>query len=118
MGRDGRQELVRAGATVGCAGMEALQLQNPIAAVMEEVPVHGPSASVGELHWKESTGLGRQSKVLPTKVVGTLPKCSSGGALRWAGLRIEWGCGEHGVRWASGGCVEQKGVALSKRELR
>ena len=47
--------------------VESLQLQKSIAAVMRDV---GPQ--LGNLHWKESTGLGKASRVLPEEAMGML----------------------------------------------
>ena len=48
----------------GVPEVEALRLQRTIAAVMRE---GGPQLS--DLHWKESSGLGRESNVLPEEAV-------------------------------------------------
>ena len=67
--------------------VESLQLHKSIAALMREV---GPR--LGDLHWKGSNGLGRESKVLPEEAVGML---GGVGAARTARrLRGPGWCGE------------------------
>ena len=51
----------------GVEKVEALQLQKSIAAVMREV---GPK--LGDLHWREATGMGQKSRVLPAEAAGML----------------------------------------------
>ena len=51
----------------GVRKVEALQLQKSIAAVMREV---GPK--LGDLHWREATGVGQRSRVLPVEAAGML----------------------------------------------
>ena len=70
----------------GVPQVEALQLQKSIAALMREM---GPR--LGDLHWKESTGLGRESKVLPEEAMGMLEAARTARRLREPG----W-CGEKG----------------------
>ena len=96
--------------------MEALQLQKSIAAVVREV---GPK--LGDLHWREATGMGQRSRVLPAETAGMLEaarrakrlKCpgwvGDKGQGRWPVQRLlEWavkeltasrrGCGD-GAGW-------------------
>ena len=70
--------------------VESLQLQKSIATLMREI---GPR--LGELHWKESTGLGRESKVLSEDAVGMLEAARTARGLRDPGWRGEKGQG----RW-------------------
>ena len=70
----------------GVPQVEALHLQRPIAALMREM---GPRLS--DLHWKESTRLGRESKVLPDEALGMLEVARTARRLREPG----W-CGEKG----------------------
>ena len=51
----------------GVGKVEALQLQKSIAVVMREV---GPK--LGDLHWREATGMGQRSRVLPAEAAGML----------------------------------------------
>ena len=51
----------------GVSQVEALQLQKSIAAPMREMVPR-----LGDLHWKESTGLGRESKVLAEEAMSML----------------------------------------------
>ena len=55
----------------------SLQLQKPIAALMRET---GPR--LGGLHWEESIGLGRESKVLPEEAMGMLEAARTARRLR------------------------------------
>ena len=64
--------------------VESLQLQKSIAALVREI-----DPRLGDLHWKESTGLGRESKVLPEEAVGMLEAARTARRLRDPG----W-CGE------------------------
>ena len=66
--------------------MEALQLQKSIASLMRGI---GPG--LGHLHWKESTGLGREGKLLPEEAMGMLEAARTARRLREPG----W-CGEKG----------------------
>ena len=70
----------------GVPQVEALQLQKSIAALMREM---GPR--LGDLHWKESTWMGRESKVLIEEAVGMLEATKTTRRLREPG----W-CGEKG----------------------
>ena len=51
----------------GVPQVEALQLQKPIASLMREM---GPQ--LGDLHWKESTGPGTESRALPEEALSLL----------------------------------------------
>ena len=74
----------------GAPVVGSLQLQKSIAALMREI---GPR--LGDLHWKESTRLGRESKVLPEETMGMLEAARTARRLRDPG----W-CGEKGQeRW-------------------
>ena len=57
--------------------VEALQLQKSIASLMREI---GPR--LGDLDWKESTGLGRESRVLPEEAMGMLEAARTARRLR------------------------------------
>ena len=70
----------------GVPRVEALQLQKSIVALMREM---GPR--LGDLHWKESIGLGRESKVRPGEAMGMLEAARTARRLRELG----W-CGEKG----------------------
>ena len=72
----------------GVLVVESLQLQKSIAALMREF---GPRLGVLGMHWKESTGLGRESKVLLEEAVGMLEAARTARRLREPG----W-CGEKG----------------------
>jgi hypothetical protein len=94
----------------GVPQVEALQLQKSIAALMREM---GPR--LGDLHLKESTGLGRESKVLPEKAMGMLEAAKIARRLREPG----W-CGEKGQgRWQAKKLLEwaAKELATSRRDL-
>ena len=69
----------------GVGKVEALQLQKLIAAVMREV---GPK--LGYLHWREATGMGQKSRVLPAEAAGMLEAARHAKRLRdpgWVGDR-------------------------------
>ena len=70
----------------GVPMVESDQLQKSIAALMREI-----APRLGDLHWKESTGLGMESKVLPEEAVGMLEAARAARRLRDLG----W-CGEKG----------------------
>jgi hypothetical protein len=74
----------------GVGKVEALQLQKSIAAVMREV---GPT--LGDLHWREATGMGQKSRVLPAEAVGMLEAGRHARRLRDPGWRGDRGQG----RW-------------------
>ena len=61
----------------GVPQVEALQLQKSIAALMREM---GPK--LGDLHWKESTGLGKEGRVLPAEAMGMLAAARTARRLR------------------------------------
>ena len=90
--------------------VEALQLQKSIASLMREI---GPR--LGDLHWKESTGLGRESRVLPEEAMGMLEAARTARRLREPG----W-CGEKGQgRWQAKELLEwaAKELTTSRRDL-
>ena len=65
--------------------VEALQLQKSIAAVMREV---GPE--LGDLHWREATGMGKRNRVLPAEAAGMMGAARHAKRLRdpgWVGDR-------------------------------
>ena len=64
----------------GVSQVEALQLQKLIASLMREI---GPR--LGDLHWKGSTGLGRESRVLPEEAMGMLEAARTARRLREPG---------------------------------
>ena len=71
----------------GVRKVEALQLQKSIAAVIREV---GPK--LGDLHWREATGMGQRSRVLrmPVEAAGMLEAARHAKRLRdpgWVGDR-------------------------------
>ena len=70
----------------GVPQVEALQLLKSIAALMREM---GPR--LGDVHWKESTRLGRESKVLPEEATGVLEAARTARRLR----EPDW-CGDKG----------------------
>ena len=94
----------------GVPQVEALQLQKSIAALGREM-----EPRLGDLHWKESTGLGRESKVLPEEAMGMLE------AVRTARRPNEPGwCGEKGQGgWQAKKLLEwaTKDLATSRRDL-
>ena len=90
--------------------VESLQQQKSIAALMREI---GPR--LGDLHWEESTGLGRESKVLPEEAVGMLEAARTASRLRDPG----W-CGEKGQgRWQAKKLLEwaAKELTMSRRDI-
>ena len=90
--------------------VEALQLQKSIASLMREI---GPR--LDDLHWKESTGLGRERRVLPEEAMGMLEAARTAKRLREPG----W-CGEKGqVRWQATELLEWAATELttSRRDL-
>jgi hypothetical protein len=94
----------------GVPQMEALQLQKSIASLMREI---GPR--LGDLHWKESTRLGRESRVLPEEAMGMLEAARTARRLREPG----W-CGEKGQgRWQAKKLLEwaAKELTTSRRDL-
>ena len=95
----------------GVPQVEALQLQKSIAALMREM---GPR--LGDLQWKESTGLGRESKVLSEEAMGMLEAARTARRLREPG----W-CGEKGQgRWQAKKLLgwAAKELATSRRHLK
>ena len=94
----------------GVPQAEALQLQKSIASLMREI---GPK--LGDLHWKESTGLGRESRVLPEEAMGMLEAAREAMRLRKPG----W-CGEKGQgRWSAERLLQWAAneLATSRRDL-
>jgi hypothetical protein len=85
--------------------VESLQLQKSIAAQMREI-----APRLGDLHWEESTGLGRESKVLPEEAVGMLEAARTARRLREPGSG--W-CGEKG----QGGWQAKKLLGWAAKEL-
>ena len=88
--------------------MEALQLQKLIASLMREI---GPR--LGDLHWKESTGLWRESRVLPEEAMGMLEAARTARRLREPGWSGEKG---HG-RWQAKKLLEwaAKELTMSRK---
>ena len=69
----------------GVGKVEALQLQKSIVAVLREV---GPK--LGDLHWREATGMGQKSRVLPAEAAGMLEAARHARMIRdpgWVGDR-------------------------------
>ena len=94
----------------GVPQVEALQLQKSIASLMREV---GPK--LGDLHWKESTGFGKEGRVLPEETLSMLEAARD--AMR---LRIPGWCGEKGQgRWSAKRLLQwaAKELATSRRDL-
>ena len=90
--------------------VESLQLQKSIAALMREI---GPR--LGDLHWKESTVLGRESRVLPEETMGMLEAARTARRLGDPG----W-CGEKGQgRWQAKKLLEwaAKELTMSRRDI-
>ena len=89
--------------------VESLQLQKSIAALVGEI---GPR--LGDLHWKESTGLGRESKVLPEEAMGMLEAARTARRLRdpgWCGEKDQGGWQvKKLLEWAA------KGLTMSRRD--
>ena len=101
----------------GVPQVEALQLQKSIASLMREV---GPR--LGGLHWKESTGLGRESRVLPEETVGMLEAAreamtdeAEGAWLVWRGGSREVACKEAAAVGSQGAGYEQGGPGPAVR---
>ena len=92
----------------GVRKVEALQLQKSIAAVMREV---GPK--LGDLHWREATGMGQKSRVLPAEAAGMLEAARHAKRLRDPGWRGDKGQG----RWPVQRLLEWavKELTLSRR---
>ena len=92
----------------GVRKVEALQLQKSIAAVMREV---GPK--LGDLHWREATGMGQKSRVLPAEAAGMLEAARHAKRLRDPGWRGDRGQG----RWPVQRLLEWavKELTLSRR---
>ena len=90
--------------------VEALQLQKTIAALMREM-----GSRLGDLHWKESTGLRRESKVLPEEAMGMLEAVRTARRLREPGWRGEKRQGRRQAKrlleWAA------KELATNRRDL-
>ena len=76
----------------GVPVVESLQLQKSIASLMREI-----APGLGDLHWKESTGLGEESRVMSEEATGMLEPARMARRLRDPG----W-CGEkgHGSCWS------------------
>ena len=94
----------------GVPQVEALQLQKSIASLMREM---GPK--LGDLHWKESTGLGKESRVLSEEALSMLEAARD--AMR---LRVPGWCGEKGQgRWTAKKLLQwaAKELATSRRDL-
>ena len=94
----------------GVPPVEDLQLQKSIASLMRGV---GPR--LGELHWKESTGLQRESRVLPEEAMGMLEAARTARKMREPG----W-CGEKGQgRWQAKKLLDwaAKELTTSRRDL-
>ena len=94
----------------GVPQVEALQLQKSIASLMREM---GPK--LGDLHWKESTGLGKESRVLSEEALSMLEAARD--AMR---LRVPGWCGEKGQgRWTAKRLLQwaAKELATSRRDL-
>ena len=81
----------------GVPVVESPQLHKSIAAL-----VRGVGPQLGELHWEESTGLGRESKVLPGEAVGMLEAGQTARRLMDPGWRGEKGQG----RWRAKNLLE------------
>ena len=90
--------------------MKPLQLQKTIAAVMRGV---GPP--LGELHWKGSTGWGKESKVLPEEAMGMVEAARAARGLMDPGWRGEKGQ----ARWQARRVLEwaARELSLSRREI-
>ena len=90
--------------------VEALQLQTSIASLMWEM---GPK--LVDLHWKESTGLGRESRVLSEEALSLVEAARD--AMRLS--EPDW-CGEKGQgRWTAKRLLQwaAKELATSRRDL-
>ena len=94
----------------GVPQVEALQLQKSIASLMREA---GPK--LGDLHWKNLTGLGKESRVLSEEALSMLQGARDAIRLREPG----W-CGEKGQgRWTAKKLLQwaAKELAASRRDL-
>ena len=74
----------------GVEKVETLQLQKSVAAVMREV---GPK--LGDLRWREATGMGQRSRVLSAEAAGMLEAVRHAKRLRDPGWKGDRGQG----RW-------------------
>ena len=94
----------------GVPKVEALQLQKSIASLMREM---GPK--LGDLHWKDSTGLGKEGRVLSEEALSMLEAARDAMRLRepgWSGEKGQAGWTvKKLLRWAA------KELAASRREL-
>ena len=90
--------------------MEALQLQKSIAALVREM---GPR--LGDLHWKEPTGLGRECRVLPEEVMDMLEAAMEARRLRELGGCGEKGHGRRSAKWLLQWTAKE--LAVSRRDL-
>ena len=90
--------------------VEAVQLQKSIASLIREM-----WPKLGDLHWKESTGLGRESRVLSKEALSLLEAARDAMRLREPG----W-CGEKGQeRWTAKRLLQWAAteLATSRRDL-
>ena len=98
----------------GVPQVEALQLQKSIASLMKEV-----WPKLGGLHWKESTGLGKESRVLSEEALsehaGGSQGCheTEGTWLVWREGSREVDCEETAAVGSQGAGYKQKGPGLA-----
>ena len=94
----------------GVLQVEALQLQKSIVAPMREM---GPR--LDDLHWKESTWLRKESKMLSEEAMGMLEAARTARRLRESG----WCCEKGHGRWQAKKLLEwaAKELATSRRDL-
>ena len=93
---------------MGDGKVEALQLQKSVAVVLREV-----WPKLGDLQWREATGMGQRSRVLPTEAVGMLEAARHAKRLRDPGWVGDNGQG----RWPAQRLLEWavKELAASRR---
>ena len=89
----------------GVPVVEPLQLQKSIEALMREI---GPR--LGDLHWGESTVLGRESKVLPKGTVGMLDSGGCSNSQEAKGPWLLWREGSREVAGKQAAGVGSQGV--------
>ena len=94
----------------GIAKLQAVELQRSVAVVMRDA---GPA--LGDLHWRETVGLGKESVVIPEEAVDMLEAARQARRLREPG----W-CGERGQgKWKAHRLLSwaARELAASRREV-
>ena len=94
----------------GIAELQAVGLQKAVAAVMRDA---GPA--LGDLHWRVTVGLGRESVVIPEEAVGMLEAARRARRLREPGWRGEESQGKWKAHRLLGWAARE--LAASRREV-